>query len=267
MDRACSRFDRESELSRLNASPNVVTSVSPTFGHALRTALTVADLTNGLVTPTILPALRAAGYDRDYDAFVRETPVEDAGPVPVAPLSAVHFDEVDQTVWLEPGCELDLGATAKALTADLVANDMAQFGGVVVEIGGDVAVRGNGPDGPWAIGVSDQLNITGTEPRISIAHGGVATSSLTTRTWATTTGRANHIIDPRTGTSATGPIATATVTAGSCVLANAFATAALLWGNDAANRLEKAGWSGRLVGFDREIIYAGGWPREEVCAP
>jgi hypothetical protein len=57
------------------------------------------------------------------------------------------------------------------------------------------------------------------------------------------------------------------VSADSCVTANAFATAALLWGDDAGYHIGQAGWAGRLVRHDGTIDLVGAWPREEAfCA-
>jgi len=151
--------------------------------------------------------------------------------------------------------------------ADLVAADTAAFGGVVVELGGDLAVRGRGPTGPWVIGVSDSLTITGDEPRVSFTNGGIATSSCVTRSWNAGGTTVNHIIDPRTGSFAKGTYATATVSASSCVVANAFATAALLWDEEAAFHIPQAGWSGRLVRRDGKVDFVGGWPLEETLNP
>ena len=56
---------------------------------------------------------------------------------------------------LAPSCQLDLGATAKALVVDLVADDVAPSGGVVVELGGDVAVRAGALTAATAAGSTD----------------------------------------------------------------------------------------------------------------
>ncbi|MDE3064946.1 MAG: FAD:protein FMN transferase [Acidobacteriota bacterium] len=263
VDAACNRFRADSEITRLNRSPGQPVTVSATLELALDAALRSAGLTDGLCDPTVLPALLALGYDRDYDELAgRDQP--DAPPVPAAGVGAITWDRERHTVTLAPGCQIDLGASAKALTADLVAAELGELGGVVVEIGGDVAVRGRGPQGPWAIGVSDSLVLTGSEPRISLDRGGVATSSAATRTWRTGGRTVNHVIDPRTGRCAQGPYATATVAGPDCVTANAFATAALLWGEDAPYHVAQAGLSARLVRRDATVEFVGGWPVEEM---
>jgi FAD:protein FMN transferase len=263
IDLACNRFRADSEVSRLNARVGETVPVSDTLWRALVAARRSSDLTGGLCDATVLPALVALGYDRDYDELAA-VDVAPGAPVPAAGMGAVALDEAERTATLPPGVGLDLGASAKALLADLVADDAAARGGVVVEVGGDVAVHGSGPDGPWAVGVSDVLELTGREPRVSV-QGGLATSSLAVRTWRAAGRVANHIVDPRTGLCADGPYATATVSAADCVTANAFATAALLWGEDAAYHVAQAGWSARLVTRGGEVEYVGGWPADEAA--
>lgn len=263
IDAACNRFRADSELSRLNASAGETVTASTTLLEALDAAVAAFAATDGLCDPTVLAALLAWGYDRDYD-LIRERidlvePLVEGAPG----IAALDVDRHARTVRLAPGCQLDLGASAKALAADLVADEVGARGGVVVEIGGDVAVRGTGPDGPWVIGVADRLTITGDEPRVRVTGGGVATSSIATRVWRVGGRLVNHIIDPRTGLVADGPYATATVAADRCVIANAFATAALLWGEDAPYWIAQAGWSGRLVRRDGTVEFVGGWPAEE----
>jgi FAD:protein FMN transferase len=266
VDDACNRFRPDSEVSRLNARRTASSKVSATMELALAAALRAYELSAGLCDPTVLPALLALGYDRDFDKLARRRDVVSAAPIPAMGVAAIRWDRSRHTVALKPRCAIDLGASAKALVADLVADELAPRGGVVVEIGGDVAVRGRGPDGPWAIGVSDSLTVTGREPRVSLKDAGLATSSTTTRSWVASERVVNHIVDPRTGTCARGPYATATVAAGDCVAANAFATAALLWGADAAYHIAQAGHSARLVRHDGGVEFVGGWPAEAVSA-
>jgi len=108
--------------------------------------------------------------------------------------------------------------------------------------------------------------VNGREPRVSVDQGGIATSSTPTRTWRYGNRTVNHLIDPRTGSYAQGVYATATVNADSCLSANAFSTAALLWGEDAGYHIAQAGWSARLVRHDGTVDYVGGWPDDEAVA-
>jgi FAD:protein FMN transferase len=263
VDAACNRFHPESEISRLNRASGEVR-VSEVLASALVAARRASELTDGLCDPTVLASLEALGYDRDYASLgeLDDSPVE---VVPAPGFAALHFDEIARTVRKTPEWRIDLGASAKALVADLVADDVAPTGGVVVEIGGDVSARGRGGDGPWVVGVAETLTITGREPRITLENGAVATSSNDVRTWRRGTAVIGHIIDPRTGRSAVTPYRAATVIDADCVGANAFATAALLWGEDAGWHIAQSGRSARLVRHDGTVEFVGAWPREEAA--
>jgi thiamine biosynthesis lipoprotein len=263
IDQACNRFRPDSELSRLNADEGEVV-LSNELVLALQAARRASELTGGLCDPTVLTSLEALGYDRDYDSLgdLDDTPI-DLRPAPG--FAALHFNESTRTVHKTPDWRIDLGASAKALVADLVADDVAHAGGVIVEIGGDVSARGRGPDGPWVVGIAQTLMITGDEPRIGLSNGAIATSSNAIRTWRRGEQTIGHIIDPRTGYSAESAFDAVTVIDADCVGANAFATAAILWGEDAAWHIAQAGRSARLVRHDGSVEFVGAWPREEAA--
>src|SRR6202795_2006443 len=60
MDEAASRFREDSELSRLNASPDREVTVSPLLAQAIAAALRGAELSGGAVDPTVGSAIRLA---------------------------------------------------------------------------------------------------------------------------------------------------------------------------------------------------------------
>lgn len=99
---------------------------------------------------------------------------------------------------MPPGILLDLGATAKALTADWAARAVVQeFGGAaLVSLRGDIATAGRSPQGGWQVA-------------------------------------AHHILDPRTLMPAEPAWASVTAVAPTCVLANTLATASVVRGHGA----------------------------------
>src|SRR5205085_10985139 len=126
------------------------------FLEALHTALGAAHATAGDVDPTIGRALRVAGYDRDF----AQLPALRTGRVKFAPAPGWRLVQVDRrrpAVRVPRGVELDFGATAKALAADRAAKACASVlrGGVLVNLGGDIAVAGPPPEGGWAVRVTD----------------------------------------------------------------------------------------------------------------
>src|SRR5262245_9020671 len=69
-----SRFRPDSDLSRLNATSGRPVAVPPALWEVLGVALDGARQSGGLVQPTILAALEAAGYDRSFDQLAPEMP-------------------------------------------------------------------------------------------------------------------------------------------------------------------------------------------------
>jgi thiamine biosynthesis lipoprotein len=179
--------------------------------------------------------------------------------------TAVQFERASGTVIVPRGVELDLGATAKALAADLgavAALEAAGGGGVLVSLGGDIAVAGDAPRGGWPIQVGEDsaAPIAAGEETVAIAAGGMATSSTTVRRWTRGGIELHHIIDPETGRPAAGPWRTVTVLAATCVDANIASTAAIVKGDGAAAWLETHRLPARLVDRTGAILRSGGWP-------
>jgi len=178
---------------------------------------------------------------------------------------AVEFDEADRTVCVMQGVEIDLGATAKALASDLAAAaalEAVGSGGVLVSLGGDIALAGDAPAGGWAVQTSEDSGapLDESEETITIQSGGIATSSITVRRWSRGGVVLHHIIDPATGAPASGPWRTASVVAGSCVDANIAATAAIVMGEAAIAWLAANKLPARLVDRDGIVHRLAGWP-------
>lgn len=276
-DRACSRFRSDSELSLANGVAGTPVEVSARFAHAVAVALRVARATGGLVDPTLGGDMRRAGYDRDFSLLPAPDPTVPVGATgepdasrersrPAAAWRAVEVDELLGIVRVPPGAELDLGATAKALAADRAAQAAhARTGaGVLVSLGGDVAVAGEPPAGGWTILVGDDHAAAAdrTGQTVTILSGGLATSGTSVRRWQTSSGPRHHILDPRTGSPARSPWRTASVAAASCVDANAASTAAIVRGADAPRWLQRAGLPARLVSADGSALQLCGWPAD-----
>lgn len=182
VDRACSRFRPESELSRVERSATRQP-VGGVLAALVGSALRVAAATDGLVDPTV--SVAALGYDRDLAALPADVP---AGPAarPAPGWRRVEWDPDRRLLRVPAGVRLDLGATAKAWAADRCAGRVAaRYGvGALVSVGGDVAVAGPAPDGGWRIGVGDDHERPAPDdPVVTVVSGGVATSGTTRRRW------------------------------------------------------------------------------------
>ena len=265
IDVAASRFREDSELSRFHATPERQVTVSPMLAQAIATALRGAELSDGAVDPTVGTAIRLTGYDSDFASILKE-----GGPLRVhmeriPGWQAIRFNAATRQLWMPRGVEIDLGATAKALASDLAAaaaSNVIDGGGVLVSLGGDIAVAGEPPAGGWSVQVSEDSSapVEEGEETVVIDRGGLATSSTTVRRWTRGGVVLHHIIDPATGQPVAGPWRTATVAAGTCVDANIASTAAIVKGEGAAAWLEARGLAARLVDQHGRVRRVGGWP-------
>jgi thiamine biosynthesis lipoprotein ApbE len=265
VDLAYSRFRPDSELSQINADGGRTRRVSPLLADAIATSLRAAALTDGRVDPTVGRAMRAVGYDDDFDRVRTRTEPISIRLEPIPGWQVIRFDSRARTIGVPKGVEIDLGSTGKALASDLAAAAalaaMGQ-GGVLVSLGGDIAMAGDVPAGGWRILVAEDSD---TPPAsdgevIALHHGAIATSSTTVRTWRRGEIALHHLIDPLTGVSVESPWRTASVVAATCVDANTAATAAIVRGASAPEWLDGLGLAARLVGITGDVHRIGSWP-------
>ncbi len=267
IDRACSRFREDSELSLVNRCAGRPVHVSELFWQALTTALRAAQITGGLVDPTVGKALRISGYDRDFSQLPADATELVLTAEPVPGWATVILDHARRTVRVPAGVEVDFGATAKALCADRVADRVTgeTGAGVLVSLGGDISTAGSAPPGGWSVGISDNHADPpeSAQCTVAISSGGLATSSTAVRRWRRGDRDLHHIIDPRSGEPVVGRWRTASVAAANCVDANIASCAALLLGDAAPAWLEEQGLPARLVAVDGAVRTSAGWPSDE----
>jgi len=269
-----SRFQPESEIGRLNRGAARPVRVSALTFEAVRVALDAAEASGGLFDPTVYHALLAAGYDRSFSELGdTDRPCR---PAAALPWQAGRWREVllaaaEQTISLPKGVGLDLGGIAKGWLADGVAERLSAFGPALVDLGGDIAVRGLPPDADaWAIDVDGPAgSLLGT---LQLSGGrGVATSGTTRRRWQTRAGSQHHLIDPRSGAPALTDLLSVTVVAPSAAAAEVAAKGALLLGSALGRAaLELAPeLAGLLVRRDGRVLTAGHlrWSAAQAAQP
>jgi thiamine biosynthesis lipoprotein len=219
------------------------------------------------VDPTVGAAVIALGYDRDFSLLeADDVLVPRVRATSVPGWRAVHVNRLARTVRVGRGVTLDLGATAKALAADRAAARAREAAGcgVLVSLGGDIAMCGGAPPGGWRIRVTDdhRSGLSAPGQTITLAGGGLATSSTTARRWRTAAGVAHHLVDPATGQPAAGAWRTVSVCAATCLDANIASTAAIVRGERAVGWLASLGLPSRLVSAAGWARHVAGWPVE-----
>lgn len=271
VDAAASRFRTDSQLNAVHAAGGWPVEVSPLLAELVGVALDAARRTDGDVDPTVGAALIGLGYDRDLSGLERA--VADLPATTLPPTGG--FDRIvvsarpswrrvrlgDGVLAVPAGTVLDLGATAKAWTADRAAALVAQrLGtGVLVSLGGDIATAGPAPEGGWQVRVQDGESEPGCDVALP-AGAAIATSSTLRRQWRHDERAVHHILDPRTLRPAEPVWRSVTVAAHSCVESNTLSTAAMVRGLAAWPWLNGLGMPARLVRADGAVVVTDLWP-------
>ena len=280
VDATLSRFSPDSELSRLNASPDVWFPASDLLYEAVETALQAARASHSVFDPTLLPRLEALGYDRDFALIASEreaaaqagdapspSPAYDARLAPQetgdggALWRAIELDPAKRRIRLPSGARLDLGGIAKGWAADLAMDRICrEWEHALINVGGDLRVKGGPQPGQaWTTGVFDpRAQAAGLPDRyaavVTMSRGGLATSGAVWRWWVQDGVRRHHILDPRSGEplrlwldkrddqDGETLIATATAMAPTAARAEVAAKVALLRGYPDALRAVEASW-------------------------
>lgn len=245
VERTCSRFLPDSELSRLNADPSPRRVVSPHLAAALGVAQEMAERTGGLVTPRHGADLRSWGYDRTFEE------VRDLATAPAPPRELGTMVLQGRVVERCGPVEIDLGGTAKGWTVDqAIEARLAR----VVNAGGDL--RSTDPrtvvhvDDPWG----------GVAATVHLGVGALATSTTAFRRWRVAGEPAHHLIDPRTREPVRSPVVAATALAATAAEADAAAKAVLLHGRDGLDWADGADWvrAALVVWHDGSVFATAG---------
>lgn len=241
LEGAWSRFLQDSEISRMNRAGGEWVPISTATRALLGLMQEGHDASDGLFDPTVLEAVMAAGYDRSVTWPGPGRPMsrlDGRGAPGTAPgLGSLVIDHGRARI--ASGVGVDPGACGKGLAADMVVAAVLEAGaaGVLVSVGGDVAAGGATPDDRgWGV------RVTGPGERVlallALSGGGVATSATWRRRWRRADGTtAHHVVDPRTGSSSTGPVVQATVLAATAGWAEVMATTLLVAPHEAGPEL------------------------------
>jgi thiamine biosynthesis lipoprotein len=242
MHATLSRFEPDSELSRLNRDPRETVRAGSLLLTVAAAVAEAAELSGGLVDATRLDDLERAGYAftlRGHapislrDALHAAPPRRPAEPSSVEGWRGISVDVRDGTITRPPGLRIDPGGLAKGLAADLVVSALGAHDTYAIDAAGDL--RFGGQIGALReISVADPFGF-GTIGRFRLRGAGVATSGIGRRSWWAPDGSpAHHLLDPGTGRPAFTGVVQATALAPTAFEAEVRAKAAVLSGPDAA---------------------------------
>jgi len=255
-ERSLSRFRPESELNQLNDRSGESVTVSETLWEVLQLSLRVAHLSQGIVIPTLLGALEAAGYDRSFEILQPTLPGPSSLSDPFLSQAAwqeIHLDPYLRRVTLPPGVRLDLGGVAKGWAAHQAMLRLAAYGPALVDASGDIAISA----GLWSVGVADPFQPEEDLELVWVRRNGVATSGRDYRRWKKNGAWQHHLIDPRTALPAETDVLSATVIAPDVIEAEMAAKIALILGSQKGLEWLSShpSLAGLLVLEDHHILY------------
>ena len=235
-----SRFNADSELSRMNADPRGIVPVTPLMARLVAAAVQAARLSGGLVDPTLSDEIERAGYAGDFqgegvplvEALALAPPRAAATPRPAQAWRGLTVDLRAGTVNRPPGLRLDPGGIAKGVFADELAAELAAHPAVVIDCAGDLRLAGAGGIlRPVLVESPFDASVLHT---FSLSSGGVATSGIGKRSWMLDGRVGHHLLDPGSGRPAFTGIVQVTALAPTGAEAEARSKAALLSGPQAA---------------------------------
>ena len=265
-DASLSRFKPESELCALNADKRERVPASKLLRTAVAAGLRAAQISNGLVDPTLVGEIESAGYVASRAGMVGEPlgvalqgapPRRPAAPSPARNWERFAVDDDAGTIARPPGIRFDTGGTGKGLAADLIAESLCRYSRFIVDCGGDIRIGGaDALVHPYEVFVEHPLS--GERAFVlKLGGGAVATSGLNVRIWRDEDGGyAHHLLDPATGRSAWTGLIGATALGDTAVEAETLAKAALLSGPE-GGRSVLANRGGMLVHDDGRIEGVG----------
>jgi thiamine biosynthesis lipoprotein ApbE len=263
IDRTCSRFRADSELSQVNsAAGRGFIQVSALLDEAIGVALDAGAATDGLVDPTIGALIERVGYTVTFGDLPLDGPAIELEIRSAPGWERVLHRRSDRMVALPDGASLDLGAVGKAWAADRAARAAAERtgGAALVSCGGDVAVAGPDRADGWRVRVAHTIDAVDSQD-VLVFDGGLATSGTESRTWRRGGQTLHHILDPSTGLPSMSPWVMASVAAATCAGANAAATGAIVLGDGAPSWLAAQRLPARLVHRDGSVVTIGNWPQ------
>ncbi len=260
IDESMSTYKPTSEVSQVNAkAADGPMHISKELFDLLVTARQYSEITDGAFDITYA----SVGYMYDFPRHVRPNEAQIAKALPAVDYRHVILDPKSQTVrFSRKGVRIDLGGIAKGYSVDRGIDVVKSFGftRAYVAAGGDSRIIGDRFGKPWMVGIRDPRKEAGALiTRIPLVDSAISTSGDYERFFEEDGVRYHHIIDPKTGHSAS-KVRSATVIGPLAVRTDGLSKTAFVLGPDKAmeiyNRLDDI--DAIIVKLDGTVIYSKG---------
>ncbi|SIT15967.1 thiamine biosynthesis lipoprotein [Thalassolituus maritimus] len=242
-----STYEKNSELSRLNSNSETLAGkpvqVSPELMSVLQDASYINRYSMGRLDVTVGPLVNLWGFGpEEREGVPSQAEVDQL--LEMTGMNKLALDKEKNEILMDVPLYIDLSAVAKGWAVDdigllLEAMEISDY---LVEIGGEVRIRGAKPSGDWRIAIERPVMEVGHSAQRIIAPGNhaVATSGDYRNYFEENGQRYSHTIDPLTGYPIRHALASVSVILPTCSLADAWATALNVAGPEAAMALAEA---------------------------
>jgi thiamine biosynthesis lipoprotein len=248
VDEMMSTYKPESQLSRVNARGALeAVPVDAELFDVIRASLEFSRLTGGAFDVTYA----SVGYLYDYRARQRPTDAQISKALPGVNWRNVRLDPAATTVRFDrPGMRIDLGGIAKGYAVDRAIR-LLQARGVahaVVSAGGDSRIIGDRFGRPWIVGIRHPDDPKRVVTRIPLVDTAMSTSGDYERYFDEDGVRYHHILDPKTGRSAS-KVRSATILASTAMQTDGLSKTAFVLGAEEALKIIE-----RIPGVDAVFV-------------
>jgi FAD:protein FMN transferase len=269
IDDSMSTYKPTSEVSQVNAkAADGPMKISKELFDLLVTAKQYSVLTDGAFDITYA----SVGYMYDFRKHVHPDDAQIDKALPAVNYRHVLLDPKNQTVqFSQKGVRIDLGGIAKGYSVDKGIEVLQSFGftRAYVSAGGDSRIIGDRFGKPWIVGIRDPRKGEGSViTKIPLADAAISTSGDYERFFEENGVRYHHIIDPRTGHSAS-KVRSATVIGPYATRTDGLSKTAFVLGPEKAmeiyNRIDDI--DAIIVKLDGTVIYSKGLEPAKTSAP
>ena len=259
IDNLMSHYKPESQLSQINQYANErPVQVDKELFDLIKLSTHYSQITEGAFDITYA----SVGYLYDYPRHIHPTEEQIREKLPSVNWRNMLLDEEHHTVRFEhPGMRIDLGGIGKGYAVDR-GIDILKARGIdraLVTAGGDSRIIGDRKGRPWLVAVRHPDNPNKVVTRIPLSDSAVSTSGDYERYFDEGGVRYHHIIDPRTGHSAS-KVRSATILAPTATQTDGMSKTAFVLGPEKAleiiNRMPE--YDAVFVLPDGRVLYSNG---------
>lgn len=234
-----SRFNNNEDFAQIAATHPI-----QHFVNNFELAQEIHQVSNAYFEPSVMPLVNYWGFGYDPDA--RQQAIDSSkvdSLVQLVDFKSIHLD-TSNGAWLiqkeNPHTKIDFSAIAKGYAVDELARflETLDIHNYLVDIGGEVSAKGHKKNNlPWVIGIATPLEKADAGEymaALAVENMAVATSGNYRNYYEKDGVKYSHTINPTTGYPERSRLLSASIKAPNCAMADAYATACMVAGLDAA---------------------------------